>query len=268
MRIILFIQFCLIFTISLANDTLQDCATRALNERNYLALAYDYSHFNQSLSPWHTLQVEGQFQRKKWVLIPRLIATQRFDQQAGAVEFETYRKFENKDYVFGKLAFSPSDVLARTRVEVEYFNPFHKKWEFSLGTKYMNFQDSIDVTVLTASLSKYTGKFYSLLRFTTGWNNSNHLNVFSASFQQRYYHNDFEFSALSLGYGFDPNTLLFNASSNINVVQSTVINASLFHQRPLNSRWFLEGKIEYTYFDFGASQRNQFLYAIKLFYTW
>lgn len=239
-----------------------------LIERNYFALSYEFSHFNTSLSNWNTSYIEGQFKNNSWTFIPRITISSRFNQNAWLAEQEVYKKFKGSDYLYLKAAYSPSFVFANYKAEVDYYKSFTNAWEAIIGAKYMQYQDSINVSLASLGIAKYYSKYYTVLRSNFGFQNSSKLNIFSASFQQRLYHNDNAYTALTVSYGLDPNNLLFNNNPNIIVTQNKSMAVALSSIKELKQKWFLQGLIEYQYLDFGISKRNQMSYALKLFYSW
>lgn len=242
--------------------------TLPLTQRNYVGLQGEYAHFSKDLKAWKTVALESQLLHKSWVFLPKLSYSERFEQKAWFTELDLYKKCVNKDYFYLKGAYSASEVFAHRRFDAEYFNTFAKVWEHSVGLKYMHYNGNIDVSLLTASLSKYSGKYYTLLRANLGVQNSITPNILSASIQQRYYHSDLAFSAVNISYGFDPSAVILNGNTTTAVAQNKTFSLRVSTQQAIGSRFFLEARADMIKYTFVSNQRSQFLYSLKLMYTW
>ena len=250
------------------NDSIAPPTTRTLNEKNYVSLEYEFAHFNSDLNPWNTATLEAQFNHKQWVFVPRATTTSRFDQTGWSVEQDAYRKLKSKDYFYLHAGYSPSTVFYNYRLAGEYYNAFAKSWEHSIGARYIYYHDNTYAILGTASLSKYYSRFLTILRGNIGYQNNADLNVLNGTLQQRYYHSDNSYSALQLGYGFDPNLVLFNNSEYVVLEKNTQFNASLRTVQELGKNWVIQGQVACQWYDFGILERWQYIYALKIIYCW
>lgn len=251
-----------------AQNSLDSLRTVPLNERDYLAVSYQFDHFNKDIKPFNTVMLEYQNKLKRWTLVSRAQVSNRFGVNAWYAEQDVFKKFKSKDYLFVQVGFSPYDVFSRFRFTGEYYRAFAEKWEFSAGAKYLQFQDSIHVYMATGSLSKYSGRFLTILRVNGGVQNSATPNVLNASLQQRFYHSDNAYSALIAGYGVDPNTAIFSNNPSVELQKNTIFNVGIKTVQELKGHWFLQGQVEFHHLNFGSAQRNQMMYELKAFYTW
>lgn len=248
--------------------TFQAQEKEIFKDRNYVAVGEEFSHFDKDLKSWNTISLEAKLKQQSWTFLTRANVANRFADWGFAIEEEVYKTFESKDYLALNAGYSPSSIFYNYRFGAEFFNPFAKTWEHSVGLQYIRFQDSVSVTSATASLSKYYGSNLTILRVTGGYQNLSSLSTLSGSLQQRYYHDDNVYSFLVLGYGYDPSSILFNNNDSLTVVKNTTFNAGLGTFQQLGENWFLQGQVGYQWFDFGATQRNQFSYSLKSFFTW
>ena len=249
-------------------DSLHLQTKSPLTEKNYVSLEYRFDHFSDDLANWNTATVEAQNNFDSWVAVTRLNVANRFGEDAWSVEQDIYKKFKSNDYLFLNGGYSPSPIFARMRLSGEYFNPFAQQWEHSMGARYIQFQDTTHVFLLTGSLSKYSGAFLTILRANVGFQNSSSVNVFSGSLQQRYYYKDDSYVAVYGGYGEDPNALLFSNNPAIRIENFKTLNlgVSVLHQ--IDDRWYVQARTEFQKLNFGTVERNQLYYALKVYYTW
>ena len=242
--------------------------SRSFTDKNYISIGNEFTHFDKDFKPWNTSTIETKLNHNTWVFLSRINIANRFEKLGISVEQDIYKKFESKNYMFVNGSYSPSSIYYKYRLAAEYFNSFGKVWEHSIGGKFMQFRDSLYVAIITMSLSKYTGRFLTILRTNIGYENSSSSSTLNFSLQQRYYHSDNVYTALFTGYGYNPNVVLFNINRGLITSRNTTFNIGLKTFRQISQHWLMEIQAEYQWFDFGTSNRNLYTYSIKLFYSW
>lgn len=248
-------------------DSSKALRPNTLIQQNYVAAEYQHDFFDQDLDPWNTAGLEVQTISKQWTFLSKVLLAERFEESGFYAEQEVYRKMTNKDYLYFQAGYSPDEIFSSYRFSTEYFNPFGKGWENSFGFRYLQFEEDIKIYILTNSWSKYYGRFVSIIRLNAGFQNSDEINLASGSFQQRYYHNDDAYTSLYFGLGFDPNTAIFGAVPNRNLDRNTVMSIGLKSLQALSKRTFIQGQAEYQKLNFGRIERQQYTFALKVFYT-
>ena len=232
---------------------------------SYTKLGYEYSFFNQQLSDWHNLTAEVKFKKNNFTLIPRLTFANRFDQSSFLLESDFYKSFENKDYIMAGFGLSPGSIFVKNHLVLEYFNPFGK-WEHSIGLRWMNFENTGSLGVITGSLSRYYGPFLTSIRgnFAYGFTEDN-FNNFAVILTHRYYYSDSGYIGLLGAYGYDPKLVLISDQT-IEISgkpDQLTLGASLNSTTRKNKQWTIS--YQWINYDFVVSQRQQ--HSISLFLT-
>lgn len=237
--------------------------------KQQLFLSHEYSFFDRDLVDWHTSTIGARWTKNSWVLLPKFSVANRFSENGWLIEPEAYKKLKSGDYIYLMAGGSPSTIFYRYSGAFEYYNPFKEVWEHSAGVRYMQFQNDVQIGLITASVSKYSGRFLSILRAGAGYSfNLETLAAVFGTFQQRYYHSDDAYSTLFFSYGYDPDILLFTSQKNFDINKVQVMGVGLNTFQRLSNHWLILGQLEYQYYTFSNFNRNQYSAALKLIYEY
>lgn len=265
MRVIFFLI--LIVLIPTLGRTQEDSLQKEDALKNYISIGHEFAHFDKDFKPWNTTHLENKLTLQQSVFVTRISFANRFQQNGWSINEEFYQKFKSKDYMMLQAGFSPSLIFSNYYFGGEYFNSFSKVWEHSAGLKHIQFSGTPAIWLVNLSLSKYTGRHLSILKANIGYQNGASLQTLGGSLQHRYYHTDQSYSSIFAGYGFNPSLNLFNAAG-VNISQNTTFNCGIKTIQQFSKRWAIEGQLEYLWYDFGAIERQQFNYTLKLLYQW
>ena len=232
---------------------------------SYTKIGYEYDFFFEQLSDWHNLTAEAKFQKEGFTFLPRITLGQRFDQSSFLLESDFYKSFENKDYVMAGFGLSPGSIFVKNQLTAEYYNPF-EKWEHSIGLRWMNFDNTGSLGILTGSISRYYGSFLTSIRgnFAYGFKEDK-FNNYSVILTHRYYFSDSGYIGLLGAYGYDPNLIIISDQSFVtdSKPNQVTIGASLVSTTKKNKQWTVS--YQWTHYDFIVSKRQQ--HAISLYLT-
>jgi YaiO family outer membrane protein len=179
-----------------------------------------------------------------------------------------YKKFKSKDYLYLTSGVSSSSIFHNFHISGEYFNSFKSTWEHSYGLKFTQFSDSLFSIIGTTSISKYNGRFLTIIRSNVGYQNSSVINTLNVNIKQRYYNSDDSSSDLTIGYGYNSNLILFENNDNIQLTENRTFVVGLNTFQKLSKRWYLNSNYSFQWFDFGNVERNQYSYSLSIYYTW
>lgn len=240
----------------------------SFNERNYISVKNEFSHFSKDLKPWNTSSVETNFVKNSWSFQTKVTVSNRFSKSGWLLDQEVYKKFKSKDYLYLTAGVSSSSMFHNFHISGEYFNTFKSTWEHSYGLKFTQFSDSLFSIIGTTSISKYNGRFLTIIRANAGYQNSSVINTLNVNIKQRYYNSDDSSSDLTIGYGYNSNLILFENNDNIQLTENRTFVVGLNTFQKLSKRWYLNSNYSFQWFDFGNVERNQYSYSLSFYYTW
>ena len=194
----------LILLLGLASPALAQDSTVS----GYLGGRYQVDVFSSALSPWHTISLDYQQNRRQLIWFGRVNLAQRFDTLNAQLELEAYRIRHNGDYwsVSGSYSVGPGFPL--THVAAEYFKPMNT-WEVSLGGRVSHFAKAGTLWIANTSLSKYHGKFFSSLRPMVVYSGqTGRISAYGLRAFSRYYSSDYSYLQAALAGGYDPTLML------------------------------------------------------------
>lgn len=243
--------------------------TDSLSHDNYISVAHEYAWFKENAPEWNTTIIEGRIETdNQWSFLPKVYSSSRFDKTGWLGEVDVYRTFKNKDYLFVQVGYSPDAIFPNYKLGGEYFHPFSKKWEFSVGGRYFDFAATENIILWTGSLSKYSGNHLTIFRPFVGIQGTGDFNNLTFTLQHRYYRSDKEYVGLFGNFGYNPGLLLFAENSAVQLTQAEQYGGGLISTHLLSDRWRLAGQFEYVFMDLGSAIRNQYLAGIKIHYLW
>lgn len=258
--------FLAVFLLSLPFHILAQDADQNTPVYQWVKVGYQHDLFDKALSDWNSGIVEAKFEKDSWSVLPRLTLTNRFDQFGWQLETDVYKKFKNKDYLYLDGGFSPDPIFPRAKLGAEYYNPFGGSWEHSVGVRWMNFHSGKNIGLITASLTKYYGKWLSSVRGIGAYGfDSNEFANYAVVLNQRYYFTDAKYLGLSGSYGYDPSLIVLIDNSGTTKGNPSQLSFAINFQSDFNQRRRWNAAYEWTRYDFVTSERIQ--HTIKLFFT-
>lgn len=174
------------------------------SKKNTLTGYYAIDLFdNNDPKPQHLAYIDYGFKIKKNTLIFRLNYANRFGTDGLQVEADYYHLLKKSKYFYFNYGISiVNEVFPKHRAGIEYFFPLKKKFEASIGARYMYFTDK-HVPILTGHIGKYLNKYWFAFRpYYTFDENGNSIS-FVANVR-RFGDISFNYWGLELGYGNSP----------------------------------------------------------------
>lgn len=232
----------------------------------YAKFGYSFDVFTGGISNWHTGLLELKFQKEGWQFLPGATFSNRFDQNGLLTKLDIYKSFDNNDYMLFDMGFSPNSIFPNSKLGVEYYNPFGM-WEHSVGVRWLSFDQTGDLGLLTASLSRYYGAFLTILRLNaaTGLAGSD-LFSFGGLLQHRYYLSNKQYLGLLASYGYDAS--LFVIQDNVGFVPGEEnpyqFTLGLDYRSATRNEKTWNFQYKWTHYNFIAFQRNQHTVGIFL----
>ncbi len=223
----------------------------------YYRAGYTFDVFDDQLSDWHTGYVGIKISNEIWQFLPGINVGQRFDQTGINIQTETYRSFSNKDYLQIDLDYSPDAIFPTFRAGIEYYNPFGE-WEHSLGVRYLKFETTGALVLVSKSLSKYYGNNLSIIRLNGAWAfDGGDFTNYGAFLQHRYYFSDSKYLAFFGSYGFDTSLILVGDNASISSNDPYLVSLGAKYETDFNKRKKWQFIYTWTRYDFQVTERNQ-----------
>lgn len=136
-----------------------------LSKKNALSVYYAIDLFDQiGLQPQHLAFIDYTFKWKKNIIIPRLNYSYRFGKHDVQVEADYYRLFQGGRYLYANYGVGINNTLfPQHRVGLEYYSPLSKKFEYSVGGRYL-YASGTNIFIATGHLGSYYKNFWFALR--------------------------------------------------------------------------------------------------------
>ncbi|WP_068473507.1 YaiO family outer membrane beta-barrel protein [Saccharicrinis aurantiacus] len=180
-----------------------------LDKSNVVSFYYRLEMFDQeSIDPQHLGYVDYGLRNSKDIWIVRLNYANRFDLQDYQPEVDWYHNFSNGNYFYANYGFGfNNNLFSKHKLGFEYYMPFGRGYEASLGARYLNFPSS-DAIVFTASMAKYISNWWISARPYVALKDGgyNFMGILNA---RMYGRNPISYWGTELGYGNSPDDLYF-----------------------------------------------------------
>ncbi len=137
----------------------QDAAEPVIHR---IGATYDFTWFDDSLTPWHETAVQVSRKSEAGSLIARLNHARRFDAGALQLELDAYPRLGKGRYAFLNVGYAGDRLFPSVRVSGEVWQNLPGSFEMSAGARYMRF--SRDVTLFTGSVGHYRGNYWYSVR--------------------------------------------------------------------------------------------------------
>ncbi|WP_372642503.1 YaiO family outer membrane beta-barrel protein [Ancylomarina sp.] len=156
-----------------------------------------------NIKPQHLSYIDYAFKINRHTIIPRLNFTNRFDKNDFQIEVDYYYSFKNGHYLYSNYGLGINkELFPLNKAGIEYYIPFLKSFESSLGGRYFYSKNS-NTVMLTGHLSKYHNNFWFSFRPFYAFNETK--NSLTTVFNTRYHGvNPTNYWGLELTYGNSP----------------------------------------------------------------
>ena len=175
-----------------------------LSKQQTVSIYYAHDYFNNSnFKAEHLSYIDFAFKIHRHTLIPRLKHTNRFDKNDFQIELDYYHSFKSGNYLYSNYGLGiKKELFPHHKAGIEYFIPFLKSFEASLGSRYF-YSQYYNTLMFTGHLSSYLDRFWLALRPFYGLYESR--NLLTAVFNTRYFGENFiNYWGLELTYGNSP----------------------------------------------------------------
>lgn len=231
-------------------------------------VSYQFDIFNEEVPNWNSIELEASLNKGRYLILPKITLTRRFDENGIQVETDVYKTLRNKDYINFGAGYSRVVIFPRLKANFEYYNAFAKTWEYSIGMRGFSFENTGLIGVGTASVSKYYGSFLSILRgnITYGKDASGFTGA-GGVLTQRYYLGSAKYIGLFGAYGYDAS--LIAVTENLRFGESPdQVSAGIMYQtdRKKNGQW--DFSYSWTRFNFSNRGRDQHTFRISYSIYW
>lgn len=174
------------------------------NRDRAISFYYSIDLFDKNnIKPQHLAYIDYAFKINRHTLIPRLNFANRFNKNDFQIEADYYHSFKNGHYLYTNFGMGINkDLFPEQKAGIEYFVPFLKSFESSLGMRYF-YSNNSNTLMLTGHLSKYYNNFWFSFRPFYVFNETE--NSLTTVFNTRHYNiNPINYWGLELTYGNSP----------------------------------------------------------------
>ena len=243
---------------SKARKTLRNMKLRRMKYK--ASVSYRRDQFTDIFDPWNFTELQINRQTEIGSIIGRIQYANRFSKGGVQVNIDAYPTIVSGLYAYLNVGYSRSTIFPRYRLGGSLYKSLPAAFEVEGGIRYLDFLSS-DVTIYTASISKYYGSYLFTGRtyyVPSGEGDSQSFNLLI----RRYLGGALKYIGLSGGYGSASEEIRFE--EDLSRLESWFINAEA--QFPLNSRINIGGNAGYDSEEFRNFQRNRFSFKIYLTY--
>jgi len=218
-----------------------------------VAINTEADYFSKVFDPMYFSSIQFRGITKFGTILGRVNYTNRFGSQGLQIEGEAYPKLWKGAYSYLNYGFSGSELFAKHRVGIEFFQSLPYSMEISSGLRHLLFNSS-NINVYTFSLGIYKGNYWIsgrtyLTPSSSGLSNSYSLTI------RRYLKDGDNYFFGSIGSGFSPDTRRIQSNDGqsslnniyylksqqietgcqINIRYNLLLNASIFFSRQQTS---------------------------------
>jgi YaiO family outer membrane protein len=221
--------------------------------KNAVAFSYlNISTSNPGQQPQHYGYVEYSHKFSKSTLVGRANIGNAYNETQMLFEADYYQTFAKRNYLYVNAGVSTGEtIFPVAKAGVEYYFAPQKRFDYSLGLKYMHF-NTTDVTLLTGQVGYRTGNY--TLAYRPYYDTANEL--FSHVLSVQNTNEDTErIIRLELQYGNVPYLYLYN-----NFIEPLkAYRIGLQYQHRIGSSFFIRPIFLYEYEEYSPGQyRNRF----------
>jgi YaiO family outer membrane protein len=184
-----------------ASDLLRQICSDKL--KHTATLSYGTDLFNRTFDPAHYGSAQLSRLNKWGSAILKLNFAHRFDLNGFQPELDLYLRISGRIYAYLNYGYSDSKLFPDHRVGAEIFSRSGKRAEFSLGIRYLDFDES-DVMIYTGSAGYYWGSYWLSLRSFIIPEDQVGTTVSATMALRRYFADRDNYLGISAGGGFSP----------------------------------------------------------------
>lgn len=229
--------------------------------KNVLSLAYQNTSFsNPGMAPWHLGYLEYKRNFVKAPAVFRVNYGYVYSRSGQLYEADVYPKLNPRSYLYLNAGFSSgADVFPRARAGAEYYQSFNRKFEASLGARFLKF-DSVAVTMLTGHFSYHRrGWSFAYRPFLAFIEQKSYLS--NGISVKRMNETTEQFVQFDVQYGIVPYTFFF--SNEIN--RTGTFRVGVQYQWRIARHYFVKPFLLYEYEEYVPDQfRNRFNVQLTL----
>ncbi len=209
--------------ISAEIPTTSSAKTAEVVPLNKATFSYTHDELTEGFDPWDQYSISIGRKFSFGSVIGRVNQARRFNTNGTQVEVDAYPRIRDGTYLYLNAGRSSDSIFPSQRYGFEIFQNLSHAWEASLGTRYLEFDQSI-VRIYTGTVGKYIGNYYYLFRANFVPDDAG--DSFSGRMQIRRYYGDENYVAISASAGESP-TLV--TAGNIAVLRSSGGSLDLYH---------------------------------------
>lgn len=223
-------------------------------------VSYRTDQFTDVFDPWHF----GVFQLRRATPIGSIIGRVRYGNRFGTngtqYEIDAYPSITDGLSAYLNAGYSSSSIFPQYRFGISIYKSLPHSFQIEGGLRYLDFESS-QVTIYTASLSKYYGNYLFTGR-TYIRPSSSGTSTSVGLLMRRYFGGPETYIELNGSGGSSPADIEFQQD----VQQLNSWDLSIGGQIPLSYRTFVEGSFGYDREEFPNFVRKQFTAKISLSY--
>ena len=224
--------------------------------RNSFSVDYEYEHYQQNaLDPWRFYTAELSHKFGFGSVIARVNRAHRFAEWGTQYEVDAYPHIMPGMYAYLNAGVSHDSIFPNHRYGGEVFKTLGHAFEGSIGFRRLLFS-STNITLYTASIAKYRGNYYYVVRPYVSRDNAG--TSWSGQVQLRRYYADADtYWGLRAGYGKSPTEDII--LQEINRLRSW--NAAIFGKVKVTKNWVFDGRVGWRDQEFRASSHRRSFYV-------
>lgn len=211
------------------------------------SVSYTVDVFNKVFDPAH--YASGQLTRvASWgSVVARVNYAKRFSETGVQPEIDLYPRLGKGLYAYLNYGFSNSILFPSHRTGIELYKTLPRRWEISVGARYLSFDAPRSVTVLTGSAGLYLKKYYLVVRPYVAVTEGTPVTV--SGMIRRYFSDATTYVTLSGSAGYSPDERRIQSAGGLSADQLYILRADrvgISFQKAFRSTWLLHGGVEYV----------------------
>jgi len=167
-----------------------------------------YQTFDRFYDDQHSTGLSGSLIHPRATVTGSLTIANRFNQDGHQVGLSAYPVINDTFYAYLGYDYSPDVIFPEHSIGAELFASLPKKFEASLGLRYLTFASNASSLVLTGSVSHYRGPWLFMVRPFFIFSDSGNGQALSANARYYYSNTEYFFARGSFGVTADSRFLL------------------------------------------------------------
>ncbi|MEX0273860.1 MAG: YaiO family outer membrane beta-barrel protein [Flavobacteriaceae bacterium] len=171
--------------------------------RNWINLSFSTDVYDQIFDPMYASSIGFEHKARYGSILARMNLNQRFSTTGTQFEIDVYPKIKKGMYAYLNYGYSNDIIFPKHRMGAEVYVGLPKAFEASLGGRSLWFETE-NVSMITASLGKYSGNWYLVARPYFALRGTGHTGFSFTGNVRKYLKDKFNFWELVLGMGTTP----------------------------------------------------------------